>query len=293
MTERPAERVTPRLLRRLWRPDPAGDKEAKGRLLVVGGSTTTPGAVILAAESALRVGAGKVQVATTASTAVQVAAAVPEAFVVGLDAPAGELGPTAAEQVVELADGADAVLVGCGIGDPDAACELLERVAPGLDSPLVVDALGTAFLTAHPTGLHHLRGRALLTPNLNELARVLHEDEHETSRDTLAATHRAADLTGVTVLSGGAVSYVADPSGKAWAIDVAAPGAAVAGSGDVKAGAVAGMLAQGTTPALAAMWGSYLHARAGVRLTASVGPIGFLARDVSAQLPRELAHLLE
>lgn len=287
----PAERVTPRLLRGLWQPHPGGDKEDKGRLLVIGGSTTTPGAVILAAESALRVGAGKVQVATTATTAVAVAVAVPEAFVVGLDAPGGELGAASADRLLELADGADAVLVGCGMGDPDAACELLEALAPSLDTALAVDALATAFLTAHPTGLRHLAGRAVTTPNLGELARVLHEDEDDVGAELLAATRRAASATEITVLSGGAVSYVTDPSGGAWAVDVAAPGAAVAGSGDVKAGAVAGVLAQGAGPVPAAGWGSYLHARAGVRLTASVGRVGFLAREVSAALPHEVARL--
>ncbi len=89
--------VTQPLLRDWPLPDPDGSKDAKGRLLVVGGSDRTPGAVLLAAEAALRVGAGKVQVATTASTAAHLATAVPEAFVVGLDTDDGEIATSAAE----------------------------------------------------------------------------------------------------------------------------------------------------------------------------------------------------
>lgn len=288
----PAESVTPSLLRSWSLPDVDGDKDAKGRLVVVGGSVSTPGAVILAAEAALRVGAGKVQVVTSAATAALVAVAVPEVLVVGLDAPDGELSPTVAGRILQLTEGADAVLVGCGFGDPERARDLLEALTPSLTVPLVVDALGTAYLTAHPGGVRHLAGTAVLTPNLTELAEVLGEDEDGVAHDLLDATRRAAALTGATVLSGAAVSYVAEPTGAAWAVDAGAPGAAVAGSGDVKAGAVAGLLARGVEPARAAAWGSYVHARAGERLTASVGRVGFLAREVSAQLPVAMGEVL-
>ena len=93
------------------------------------------------------------------------------------------------------------------------------------------------------------------------------------------------------MLSGAESSFVCDPSGDAWRLDVGAPGAAVAGSGDVKAGAVAGLLARGLSPALAATWGAYVHGRAGERLTAEVGLTGFLAREVVRGLPAALAEV--
>ena len=287
----PARPVTPNLLRGWPLPGADGDKEAKGRLLVVGGSTRTPGAVILAAESALRVGAGKVQVATVAATAVHVAATVPEAMVVGLDTADGEIAPGAAGHLLELAAGADAVLAGPGIGDPAAACALLEGLVPSCTTPLVVDALGTAYLTRHPHGLRHLSGRAVVTPNLTELAALLEEDEDRCGDDVLGAARRAASGCGVTVVSGAAVSYVVEPSGEAWVVDVGAPGTAVAGSGDVKAGAVAGLVARGARPTHAAAWGSYLHARVGERLSLTVGRVGFPARELSVQLPAMMTEV--
>ena len=83
--------VTPAVLRGWPLPSPGGSKDEKGRLLIVGGGDATPGAVLLAAEAALRVGAGKVQVATTAATATLLAVALPECLVIGLDTHDGEL----------------------------------------------------------------------------------------------------------------------------------------------------------------------------------------------------------
>lgn len=283
--------VTTALLRSWPLPAPGGDKEAKGRLLVIGGGDRTPGAVRLAAEAALRVGAGKVQVATTAAVAPLLAVAVPEALVVGLPTEDGELSVAAADHLLELAADADAVLVGPGIGVPVAACRLLEAVVPALRTPLVVDALGTAFVTAHPDGLVHLAPHVLITSNLTELAEILGCRADEVATDVHGAAVRAAQLTGVAVLAGAEVSYAVDPSGDVWAVEVGAPGAAVAGSGDVKAGAVAGLLARGAGPAQAAVWGAHLHGRAAERLTASVGRVGFLAREIGAELAAALGEV--
>ena len=284
--------LTPTLLREWPLPDPRGSKDAKGRLVVIGGSVSTPGAVLLAAEAAMRVGAGKVQVATTAGTAVALAVALPEAFVLGLDEDdGGDIARVAAGRLVELCDGADAVLLGPGIGAPDAASALLEGVVPHLHVPVVIDALGTAYLTESRDGVRHLTDRALLTPNATELSKVLDEEPADVDRDVLGATRRACTATGATVLSGSDVSYVVAPDGRAWCLESGAPGAAAAGSGDVKAGTVAGLLARGATPAQAAAWGAYLHGRAAERLTASVGRVGFLARELVEELPRVLAEV--
>ena len=183
------------------------------------------------------------------------------------------------------------MLLGPGIGTPGAGCALLEAVVPHLDAPVVVDALGTAYLTSHRDGVAHLRGRALLTPNAKELSELLHQDAEDVDADLLGATREAAVSTGATVLSGSDVSFVVAPGVGSWCLEAGAPGAAAAGSGDVKAGTVAGLLARGATPAQAAAWGAYVHGRAAERLTASVGRVGFLAREMVDELPRALAEV--
>jgi ADP-dependent NAD(P)H-hydrate dehydratase len=217
--------------------------------------------------------------------------AVPEAFVVGLPTEQGELAVAGAGQVLDLAEGADAVLVGPGLGSPDVGCRLLEAVVPRLATRLVVDALGTGFVTRHPEGLVGLGPDALLTANTTELAELLGRDVEQVEADVHGAAVAAARMAGVTVLAGAAVSYVAQPSGDAWALPMGVPGAAVAGSGDVKAGAVAGLLARGADAAQAAVWGAYLHARSGERLAASVGRVGYLAREIARDLPAVLGEV--
>lgn len=284
--------VTPALLRRWPLPDPQGNKEGKGRVLIVGGGAQTPGAVLLAAEAALRVGAGKLQMATVSSTAPLLSTAVPEAFVEGLPEQAdGDLSPEAAGRILELAAEADAVLLGPGMTRPEAATALLSRVVPHLDTRVVVDALGMAYLTGHPERIRPLSGRALLTPNAAELATTVGAPEAR-EEDTLRALALGlANETGAVVLGGAATSFVARPDGSVWRNEAGAPGMAVSGAGDAKAGAVVGLFARGADPEQAAAWAAYVHGRAGERLTASIGRVGFLARELVRELPACLGEI--
>ncbi len=284
--------VTPSVLRAWPLPDPAGGKEARGSILVIGGSTETLGAVVLAAEAALRAGAGKLQVATVASLAPFAAQVLPEAKVRGLpETSGGALGPDAADAVRELAESADAVLIGPGMADVEATQAFGERLLPSLRCPLALDALGLATVTADETCLHHLEGRVVMTPNPTEIAIALHTDDDAVEGDPSgAALDLAARARGVVGL-GGVTSWVATPSGDLWQDDSGGAGLGVSGAGDVRAGIVAGLLARGAEPAQAGVWGAYLHGRAGERLTSSVGRLGFLARELPPQVPRALAEL--
>src|SRR3954471_14600956 len=126
--------ITPSLLRSWPLPQPGqnGGKESRGRVLVVGGSQSTPGAVLLAGVGTLRVGAGKLQMATAETAATALAIAVPESGVVGLPMDdQGALGAAAGSTVAELAPGMSAVLIGVGMSDPDATHKLLDEALPG------------------------------------------------------------------------------------------------------------------------------------------------------------------
>lgn len=286
------EPVDEDLLRGWPLPEPGSDKLSRGVVVVVGGNRSTPGAVVLAGEAALRVGGGKLQVATAASVARHVALALPEAGVRGLpETGDGDPDQSAAERVVGTADGAGCVLLGPGLLDPDAASALLARVVPRLAGPVVVDALGSSYLTHHPDGVRHLGGRCVLTVNPTELARTLGAPEGQVDADRGGAALRLARRCGAVVLCGGPDKDVAAPDGRTWRVTAGGPGLAVAGSGDVQAGFVAGLLARGATPEQAAVWAAYLHGAAGDRLAADVGPLGFLARELPAVAPRLLADL--
>src|SRR4051794_19351300 len=121
--------VTPATLRAWPLPDPGDDKEQRGRLLVVGGSAATPGAVRLAGEAALRAGAGKLRLATVGEAATALAVAVPEAGVLSLPSDDdGHLPVSAAATLRDEADQVDAVLLGPGLKGADAVVALLERL---------------------------------------------------------------------------------------------------------------------------------------------------------------------
>ena len=285
--------VTPAVLRD-W-PLPVGDdKESRGRTLIVGGSEQTPGAVLLAAEAALRTGAGKLQVATVERTAVSLAIALPEGLVRPLPATAGgDIGDSAADVVVEMAHGCSSVLLGSGALDVDDVLALLDRVVPRLrpGTTTVLDAMAMAWVGARPDALRHLEGDVVLTPNVKELALTLDVAQQQVADDPAGAARELAAATGAVVCLGGSRSHVAEPGGAIWRDDSGGRGLGVSGSGDVQAGIVTGLAARGATAAQAAVWGTFLHGRSGDRLAAAVGRMGFLAREVLAEVPRVLAEV--
>lgn len=287
--------ITREVLRRVappW-PDEGGDKEERGRVLVVGGGRETPGAVVLAGVAALRVGAGKLQVATPAANAALVAASVPEARVFALpETKAGKPTRAAAKSLGQHAGAAQCVCVGPGMLEDEWAARFVEETL-GLcrDVPVVLDAGGLNCLARGRELLHQLNGRAVLTPNAEELAEIYGVEKSALTRDPRAAARRAArDFRSVVVLKG-RETFIVAPGGEAYVNRAGGVGLATSGSGDVLAGCVAGLVARGAEPLHAAAWGVHLHALAGERLAARLGPLGFLARELLDELPRLLAEL--
>jgi hydroxyethylthiazole kinase-like uncharacterized protein yjeF len=223
--------------------------------------------VLLAGLAALRVGAGRLQLATVPDTAVALGVAVPECKSLGV--PAAQLGQ------VPL-DGVDAVLVGPGFLDPDLAARILQDLLPRLDGrPVVVDALALAGLGGRLDGV--------ITPNPSELRRLAGADD---DLDVLAA--KVAAQHGVTVTT---QDWVAAPDGRTWRSDVGDVGLATSGSGDVLAGLVLGLLGRGADPVQAACWAHWLHGAAGEVLAREVGRTQYLARELLDAVPRALRDL--
>src|SRR3954451_18564231 len=217
--------VTPEVLRSWQLPEPAGDKNTRGSILVIGGSSETLGAVLLAAEAAMRAGAGKLQVATVASVAAHAAAALPEALVRSLpETDAGAIRADAADVVRDLAESADAVLIGPGMADKEATQEFGARLLPHLRGPLALDALGLVCVTADDACLHNLDGRVVLTPNPLELAYALHAEQEDLADDPGGAALELAGRARAVVGLGGVTSWIAAPDGAGWRGDRGAGG---------------------------------------------------------------------
>jgi len=266
-----SEPVTEALLRGWSLPGPGDSKKSRGDVVVVGGSRSSPGAVLLAGEAALRVGAGRVALVVPRSIDAQVGIALPEAGILALpdeaDAPLdGDLG--------ERIRTADAVLVGPGFSDADETRATLEAVAAAGPRLLVLDAFALGVLPDIDRG--SLPADVILNPNKDEARILLGRelvDEVADVRDIAREFEAVVNCYGV----------VAAPRGAVWQLQEGDGGLGTSGSGDVLAGAIAGFAARGVEPAEAAVWGSWTHARAGARLSERIG-VGFLARDLAREL---------
>jgi hydroxyethylthiazole kinase-like uncharacterized protein yjeF len=260
---------------------------------VVAGAPELPGTVVLAATAALRAGAGKLRIATVRSIAALVGIAVPEARVFGLpETEAGGIDPSAAEHLADLANGCQATLIGPGLVDTEAVRGVLGRLLPLVrGTALVLDAEGMMAVTACHQELHRLETCAILTPHAGEMAGLLGIEKEAVSDDRVGTARRASEHFRAVVALKGAETIVAAPDGGAWCNRRGNVGLATSGSGDTLSGIIAGLAARGADPAQATAWGVYLHASAGDRLAERVGPLGFLARELLAEIPSLLAEL--
>ena len=286
--------LTPAVLRQhpIPGPEEQGDKEARGRVLVVAGSPEVPGAALLAATAALRAGAGKVQLAVPAAIALPLAVAMPEARVFSMaETTSGGIDPGETELLAARARDCRAILAGPGMMDHEAAATLIAALLRQTgQTPAVLDAVALAGLSQ--SGVDQCAAdhgaRAVITPHPGEMARLLDTDIADIEADPLASARRAATRFGVIAVLKSARTHIVGPDGAAFHLDEGDIGLATAGSGDVLAGIIAGLLARGASPLGAALWGVHLHREAGARLARDIGPLGYLARELLAEIPRVL-----
>jgi ADP-dependent NAD(P)H-hydrate dehydratase len=260
-----------------------GAKETKGRILILAGSREVPGAALLAATGAMRSGAGTLRIATAQSSAVEVGVAMPEAMVIGLpEADDGGFASTAVDRISELADQVDAVVAGPGMARGEACGPIADALLRS-NTHLALDAALLHSMKALPN--YKSSKLPVLLPHSGELASLLDCDEQDIERDPRGCGERAAALYRAIVLVKGITSHVVTPDGHSWTYSGGAPGLGVSGSGDVLAGIVGGLLARGAEPLNALLWAVWLHGEAGARLAKSVGPVGFLAREIAGEIP--------
>lgn len=292
MQQTSSKKITASLLRDWAIPSPKdGDKESRGRILVVAGMRMIPGAAILAATAALRAGAGKLQVAAPASVAINIAVDIPEALVMPFaESTDGAPSLDSVEVVGKYAGDADAVVLGPGMAPNEECSAFVCALVKTIDTPVVLDASALFACKREPNVVAHLKGRAILTPHTAELAGVLDESPEAIDADRERYAIETAKRFNAVVALKGASTYIADPNGDVFLNESGHVGLATSGSGDVLAGVIGGLLARGATPVQSAVWGVSLHAYAGASLAKQIG-LGFLAREILAQVPHELKML--
>lgn len=262
--------------------DQEADKESRGRVVLVAGSREIPGAAVLAATAALRVGAGKLAIATGASVAQAMAFAMPEARVIALpETAAGGFEPAAAGLLAPVLERAHAAVIGPGLMDDDATRALVRAVLPLLKGRAVVlDALGMNVVA----DLERFDEPVLLTPHAGEMAHLTGLSKEAVLDDPHNAAREAARRWNAVVAVKGPRTVIATPQGELWLHEGGNCGLATSGSGDTLAGAIGGLAARGASLAQACAWGVVLHAQAGEQLAERLGPVGYLARELPAEM---------
>ena len=262
-----------------------------GHVLVIAGGRGKSGAALLAATAVLRAGAGLATLALPATLQPVLDGWVPELMTEAL--------PDAGDGTSTLADGAAlrrllggraAVVCGPGLGVSAGTRQLVAALLQAATVPVVLDADGIN-VVAGSASLRERHAPTIVTPHPGEMARLAGTDTAAVQGDRLAAARRLAHDQAVIVVLKGARTIVAHPDGRAAINPTGNPGMATGGMGDVLAGAIGGLLAQGLEPFTAARLGVFAHGAAGDRVARQRGERGLLARDVLEAFPNALAEL--
>ena len=269
-----------------------GHKGSFGHVLLAGGAQGKTGALILAAEGALRSGVALVTVLHPASLRTVYEIKLTEAMTLELpEERPGELAVEAGEVILGYAQNRQALLLGPGLGLGHEAAAAVCRVVEAAEIPLVLDADALTALAGQPELVKGCRRPVILTPHPGEAARLLGLSPADIQADRLGSARCLAERSGAVVILKGHNSLICDPEGHFYLNTTGGPHLAVGGSGDLLAGLVAGLLAQGMAGFQAAALAAWVHGRAGDLTRDKEGPWGATPTGFAAILPRVWAEL--
>ena len=263
-------------------------KGSYGKLLNISGSGRYTGAALLSTNAALRMGVGLCTLATPARVVNAIAAAVPETTYFPLDY---DYDGFINEQAVAEIKGflpqnkPTAILIGCGLGNSRFTLEATEFAVKSGDCPVIIDADGLNSICGHINVLKENKKGVIVTPHPAEFSRLMGKPVPEIQKDRIGAAKAFAAESGAITVLKGVNTVIAAPTGEAFVNTTGNPGLAKGGSGDVLAGIIASLAAQGVEPFYAAVLGAYLHGLAADRLAAKKSLYGILPRDIVEVLP--------
>ena len=263
---------------------PETSKRDYGKLACVCGSTHYRGAATLAVSAALRSGVGLVQLCSIPDVIAACAAGNPAATLLPLpETPSGAISAESARTVCAALRTADACLVGCGLGRSRDACDLVARLVLYAPCQLVLDADALYAISRSRELLHKAKLPPILTPHIGEFARLFGTTVAEIDNRSAATLTLARDTESIVVLKGH-TTYIAAPDGRLRSCTVGNAGMAKGGSGDLLAGLIGGLAAQGYDPFFAACAGVLLAGTAGDLCAARLGMTGMVPGDQLSDL---------
>lgn len=279
----------------LRRRDRTAHKGMFGHALIIAGSAGKTGAAAMAANSAVRSGAGLVTLAVPASLNAILEIKTTEAMTIPLpDGGRGFLGDADQTFIDNTLAGKDAVAIGPGLATHPETVLLIEKLVGNINLPLVIDADGLNALATAPTVLDRRRSPVvILTPHPGEMARLTGLSVPQVESDRLGVAGELARRHRVHVILKGARTVIAAPDGRMAVNGSGNPGMASGGMGDVLTGALVALLAQGYEAFAACRLGVFLHGLAADLVAADKGEIGISAVDVQERLPHAFKNLIE
>ncbi|HAG12638.1 MAG TPA: bifunctional ADP-dependent NAD(P)H-hydrate dehydratase/NAD(P)H-hydrate epimerase [Ruminococcus sp.] len=257
-----------------------------GRILFVCGSRSMPGAAVLAVQAALRCGVGTCVLASEPDACRNVIAHAPESMLLPLPTdPDGYLTQQSAAAILKSAESASCVVIGCGLGQTEGVRQLVLSLIPQLNCPIILDADGLNVIASRIDILQKAKVSVTLTPHPGEMARLLRCSVDEIQKDRLAAAKRLANRYPNTVVVLKGAGTIVAVSDHASVNTNGNSGMSKGGSGDVLAGMIGSLTAQGISPETAAEIGVFLHGLAGDCAAAEFSRRAMLPSDLIRQLP--------
>ncbi len=260
-----------------------------GHLLIIAGSRGKVGAAAMTALSALRSGAGLVTVALPESID-SIASTVMEAMTLPLsETKEGTLSLTSEKTILNAMEGKEALVIGPGLSQQEETIRLVLNLIGQTQLPIVIDADGINALASDLSVLKRPnRGAIILTPHPGEMGRLLGISAQAVQKDRIEIATRFASEWNVILVLKGAHTVIAAPDRSVFLSNTGNPGMATAGTGDVLAGMIGALLAQGILPISAACWGVVLHGLAGDIAVKTIGEVSLMATDLIAKIPEAM-----
>ena len=269
------------------------NKGTFGKVMAIAGSINYTGAAYLACSGAMRAGAGLVTLATASSLHPILATKLTEATFLPLpEAEPGIISTEAAGIAGQQSEQYDSMLIGCGLGQNQATADFIEALLKQKKLPVsIMDADALNILAKTQDWAGRVPDDTIITPHPGEMSRLCGLSIEEIQADRLNTARKYAVEWKKTVVLKGAFAVIAAADGRCAISPFANPGLATAGTGDVLAGVIAGLLAQGLAPFDAASLGVYLHGEAGEMIRNMLGDTGMIASDLLQALPVVIKQL--
>jgi NAD(P)H-hydrate epimerase len=271
------------------RRDPESHKGTYGHLLIIAGSPGKTGAAAMAAEAAMRAGAGLVTLGIPETLNSVLETKLTEVMTAPLpDKGDGFLDVDSWRAIHDMLDGKTAIAIGPGLSDRDETAGLVYRVLEEAKVPLIVDADALNAISKNTGILRKLKAQTILTPHPGEMARLIGVSTQKIQEDRVETARQFSKKFGVIVVLKGARTIIAEPGGKIFINPTGNPGMASGGMGDVLTGLISGLAAQGLSPLLASQVSVFSHGLIGDLIAGERAGIGIMATDIIERIPETL-----